>query len=166
MELENKHFGKDLIEAVNCWDPGTKATSTFLNDCAASSEFLWSPPEQGSGKWKKYNDVHLFEFGMQCVFKAMSIPRETSKLIVKELRKETSYHKSKSKKELEERLMGYMLIIKNSKYFESVRDFDAIKKVMAGESGVLTRKNPLEASGPASHALILVPEVILKGLVG
>lgn len=166
MNLEQKHFGKDLIAAVNRWNPGTKATSTFLNDCAASSDFLWSPPEQGSGKWKKYNDIHLLEFGMQCVFKAMSITRETAKLIVKELRKETSYHKSKSKRELEEQLRGYMLIVKNSKYFESVRDFDAIKKVIEGESGFLTLKKPLGAIGPASHVLILIPEVILRGLVG
>jgi len=103
---------------------------------------------------------------MQCVFKAMSVPRETAKLIVKELRKETSYHKSKSKKELDERLSSFMLIIKNSKFFESVRDFDAIKKVIEGESGLLAKKKPLGANGPASHALILVPEVILKGLVG
>jgi hypothetical protein len=164
--LENKHFGKDLIVAVNRWDPGTKATSTFLNDCAASSDFLWSPPEQGSGKWKKYNDIHLFEFGIQCVFKAMSLPRETSKLVVKVLRKETSYHKSVSKRELEERLTSYMLIIKNSKYFESIRDLDAIKKVIEGELGMATKKTPLTAKGPASHALILVPEVILRGLVG
>jgi hypothetical protein len=165
VKLENKYFGKDLIAAVNRWSPGTKATSTFLNDCAASSDFLWAPPEQGSGKWKKYNDIHLLEFGMQCVFKAMSLPRETAKLIVKELRKGTSYHKSKSKRELDERLSSYMLIIKNSKYFESVRDIDAIKKVIQGESGVLTKRKPLGANGPASHALILVPEVILRGLV-
>lgn len=166
MKLEDKYSGKDLIAAVNRWDPGTKATSTFLNDCAANSDFLWSPPEQGSGRWKKYNDIHLLEFGMQCVFKALSIPRETAKLIVKELRKETFYHKSKSRGELNERLSSYMLIIKNSKYFESVRDFDAIKKVIEGESGALSKKRPLGANGPASHALILIPEVILRGLVG
>lgn len=166
MTLENKYSGKDLIAAVNRFDPGTKATPTFLNDCAASSDFLWSPPEQGSGRWKKYNDIHLLEFGIQCVFKAMRVPRETAKLIVKELRKETSYHKSKSKEELDQRLSSYMLIIKNSKYFESVRDFDAIKKVIEGESGVLSKKKPLGANGPASHALVLVPEVILRGLVG
>src|SRR5262245_50415511 len=101
MALEFKHSGKDLIAAVTRWDPGTKATSTFLNDCAASPDFLWAPPEQGSGKWKKYSDIHLLEFGMQCVFKAMSLPRKTSKLIVQVLRKETAYHKARSKSELE-----------------------------------------------------------------
>ncbi len=166
MNLEPKYSGKDLIAAVNRWNPGTKATSTFLNDCAANSDFLWSPPEQGSGKWKRYNDIHLLEFGMQCVFKAMSIPRETAKQIVKQLRKETGYQKSKSREELNERLSSFMLIIKNAKFFESVRDFDAIKKVIEGETDVLSKKTPLKAKGPASHALILVPEVILRGLVG
>lgn len=166
MQLEDKHFGKDLIAAVNRWNPGTKATSTFLNDCAASSDFLWSPPEQGSGKWKKYNDIHLLEFGMQCVFKAMSIPRETSKLIVKEFRKETSYHKSRSKGDLEERLAGYKLIVKNAQYFESVRNFDGVRMALEGEMDVSLRKKPLSVKGPASHAMIFVPEVILRGLLG
>jgi hypothetical protein len=166
MILELKHSGKEMIAAVNRWNPGTKATSTFLNDCAASSDFLWSPPEQGSGKWKKYNDIHLLEFGMHCVFKAMSVPRETSKLIVKELRKDTSYHRSKSSEELERCLKNYLLIIKNSKYFDSIRNFDAIKKVLKGESEFMPKKTPLTAYGPASHALIFVPEVILKGLIG
>lgn len=165
MRLEHKHFGKDLIDLVNRWKPGTKATSTFLNDCAASSDFLWAPPEQGSGKWKKYNDIHLFEFGMQCVFKAMSIPRETAKLIVKELRKETSYHRASTNSDLEKRLASYILILKNSQHFRSVRGFDGIEKVIEGESGIIAKKT-LDKEGPASHALVLVPEVILRGLVG
>lgn len=166
MGLESKHYGKDLIAAVNRWGPGTKATSTFLNECAASNDFLWSPPEQGSGKWKMYNDVHLLEFGMQCAFKAMSLPRQMSKMIVKELRKETSYHKSKSTDDLDKRLSGYKLVIKNSKHFESVYDFGALKKVIDGDSGVTVKRNHLAAEGPASHALVIVPEVILKALVG
>lgn len=166
MKLECTHFGKDLIDAVNGWNPGTKATSTFLNECAASSDYLWDPPEQGMGKWKKYHDIHLLEFGMQCVFKAMSLPRETSKSIVKVFRKETAYHKAQSKTDLEERLAGYKLILKNSKHFESVRDFKSLKGAIEGPASAQIRKKPLGANGPASHALIFVPEVILKGLVG
>ena len=162
--LEDKHSGKEMIAAVNRWNPGTRATSTFLNDCAASNDFLWMPPEQGMGKWKRYNDVHLFEFGMHCAIKAMSLPRATSKLIVKELRKETSYQKSKSREELVGSFRNYALIIKNSKYFESVWNFDAIKKVLKGEEEVLHKKKLLGPGGPASHAFILVPEVILRAL--
>jgi hypothetical protein len=166
MKLECTYFGKELIDAINRWNPGTKATSTFLNECAASSDFLWDPPEQGMGKWKKYHDIHLLEFGMQCVFKAMSLPRETSKSIVKVIRKETAYHKAESKRDLENRLAGYKLILKNSRHFESVHDLKSMKVAIEGRTGIVLKGKPLGADGPASHAMIFAPEIILKGLVG
>jgi len=114
---------------------------------------------------EKYNDIHLLEFGMQCVFKAMSVRARQQSSLLKSSEKRPLITSQNQRESL---MSGSRAIAdhKEFKVFESVRAFDAIKKIIEGESGVLSKKKPLGANGPASHALTLVPEVILRGLIG
>lgn len=124
---------------------------------------MWLPPEQGSGKWKRYNDIHLLEFGMQCVFKAMSVPRDMSKKIIKEIRKQTRYHRAKSQAELEQNLKNYALLFKNSKSFISVRNVSMLTKIFEGKSSASNFS--LHDKDALSHALVLIPQEIFYRLV-
>ncbi|MEK6704331.1 MAG: hypothetical protein AABZ06_00935 [Bdellovibrionota bacterium] len=162
--LEEKYTALDLVKTINSSVADIKASTTFLNECAADPAYLYNPPVGGRGLQKVYNDCHLFEFALLCHLKIYKVERLPSKNIIKALREDTQYHKAESLDEMKKRVGKMILVIKNRKHLQTANSFERVMEILKGHVGRFKNKSQQDAWGTATSALIFNVEEVVSTL--
>lgn len=160
--FDEKYTAKDLVSIVNDWNPGAKATASFLNECSLDDAYMTQRPEDGQGKWRKYNERHLFEFGLLCICKSMRITRNPAKELINTIRLDTGYHKAKTLNDMKKCLRNYYIVIKNHGHLQIADNLNRVMEILKGSGGPFKNAEKQRVWGPATHAIfIAIPEILV-----